>query len=176
MHDGTLQPHPYEDHCVPSPVTPTGPWIPPTDLEILLRVFVDDYVKGVAGPPARTTRYAEERWLCRAVLHAIHALFPHPDITGHTNGRDSISLKKLLAGDGLFDIHKILLGFLFDGSPHQSRTIALPHEKVDSYTAAILDALAAPRHFLSRTAYQKLYGKLLHASMAMPCISEFMSI
>jgi hypothetical protein len=35
-------------------------------------------------------------------------------VTRH-NGEDPIALKKLLAGDGIWDIQKDILGWVFDG-------------------------------------------------------------
>jgi hypothetical protein len=35
----------------------------------------------------------------RALFHAVHAIFPPPDITGHKNCKDSFSVKKLEQGN-----------------------------------------------------------------------------
>jgi hypothetical protein len=148
----------------------------PNDVLLLVQVFVDDYVKAVAGPPNRTTRHAEELWLARAVLHAIHSLFPSPGITNHVNGRDSISIKKLLALDGLFDILKTILGFLLDGRCGCHRTVGIPPEKADSYVNAIREALDNPCHYISYSSFQKLHGKLVHTSAAMPSMRGFMTV
>jgi hypothetical protein len=139
-----------------------------------LEAFVDDYVDAVAGPPNRQTRHLEELWVARAVLHAIHSLFPSPPVTGHVNGRDSISLKKLLALYGLFDVLKIILGFLLDGRPGchrrssggQSRHLHRSHPR----------SAGQPHHYISFQAFQKIHGKLFHASSALPCMGGFMSV
>jgi hypothetical protein len=135
---------------------------------------MDDFVKGVAGPPLRPTRHQEETLLTRATLHAIHALFPSPAVTGHSHGRDSISLKKLLAGDGLYNLVKTL-GFLCNGSPGTRRTVGLPQDKADSYIEAIDAALTPTYHYMSRKRFEKLHGKLVHASAVLPCMGGFMS-
>jgi hypothetical protein len=173
--DGLLPPHELEHHCAPTESNTNHDWRLPTDVILLVKVFVDDYVKAVAGPTNRPSRHTEELWLARAVLHAIHSLFPSPRVTNHTNGRDSVSLKKLLALDGLFDIVKTILGFLLDGHPGSSRTVGLPTDKADGYIAAIQEALDCPRHFISYHAFQKIHGKLVHASAAMPCMGGFMT-
>ena len=67
-------------------------------------------------------RIAEQR----KVLHAIHSVFPPPNIAGH-NGDDPISVKKLTEGEGLWEYRKIILGWIFDGI---ARSIILPDTKV----------------------------------------------
>jgi hypothetical protein len=114
-------------------------------------------------------------WVARAALHGIHSIFPNPEITQHLGGRDSISVKKLEKGDGKFLTQKIVLGFLFDGQPGAQRTIGLPKEKADSYIEHIRGALDNARHYISKTEFQKLHGRLAHASTIMPCMTGFMS-
>jgi hypothetical protein len=100
---------------------------------LLLRVFVDDFIQAIAGPPDRPLRDTEELWLSRATLHGIHSIFPSPDITHHTGGRDSISLKKLKLNDGRFLVEKVILGFVFEGKAGSQRTVGLTKEKAASY-------------------------------------------
>jgi hypothetical protein len=176
IHTGSLLPHELEYHCVGVDPDPQSiPWTPHCDFSILLRVFMDDFVKGVAGPPSRPTRRQDESLLTRATLHAIHALFPSPAVTGHSNGRDSISLKKLVAGDGQYDLVKPLLGFLCNGSPAHLRTVGLPQDKAAAYIDTIDTALAPTYHYMSRKSFEKLHGKLVHASAVLPCMGGFMS-
>jgi hypothetical protein len=160
---GILPPHELEHHCAPGNTNNNTN-------------FIDNYVKAVAGPPSRSTRHHKELWVTRAILHAIHSLFPGPTVTGHINGRDIISLKKLLALDGLFDILKIFLGFLLDGRPGCHRTVGHPADKAATYINAIQEALDSPRHYISFQAFQKIHGKLVHASSALPCMGGFMSV
>ena len=74
-------------------------------------VFVDDFclcaVENSTGSLLRR--------ISRAALHSIHATFPAPEVSGHTGGKDSISLKKLEKGDARWATSKELLGFLVDG-------------------------------------------------------------
>ena len=51
------------------------------------------------------------RRVTRALLHAIHSVFPPPATSGHSGG-DPISMKKLLEGEGLWETRKEIL----DGS------------------------------------------------------------
>jgi hypothetical protein len=54
-------------------------------------VYVDDYIVAVLSH--KGIRFIQQ--VVRATLFGIHAIFPPPNITGHKNGKDSISLKKL---------------------------------------------------------------------------------
>jgi hypothetical protein len=90
LEDGQLPFHPHEVHC--TTLRPSR-WRADSESEVFLRVFVDDFIQALAGPPDRPSRGAEEVWLSRATLHGIHSVFPEPSVTQHTGGRDSISIK-----------------------------------------------------------------------------------
>jgi hypothetical protein len=75
----------------------------------------------------------------------------------------------------LYDLEKTLLGFLFNGSPGQHRTVGLPEDKALSYVDAINTALAPTYHYMTRKSFEKLHGKLVHASAILPCMGGFMS-
>jgi hypothetical protein len=169
---GALPNHTHESLCA---TVTTQTWQKPTELLVFLRVFVDDFIQAVAGPASRPSQSAEELWVARAALHGVHSIFPNPEITQHLGGRDSISVKKLEKGDGKFLPQKIVLGFLFDGQPGAQRTIGLPKEKADSYIEHIRGALDNARHYISKTEFQKLHGRLAHALTIMPCMTGFMS-
>ncbi len=47
-------------------------------------------------------------------------------MTHHTDGKEPISAKKLVAGDGNFDTKKEMIGFVFD---RVKRTVPLPPTK-----------------------------------------------
>jgi hypothetical protein len=66
----------------------------------------------------------------RASIHGVHAAFPEPAVTGHQNGKDPLSNKKLEQGDGNFASTKDMIGFTFDGI---KRTIQLPPVKATAY-------------------------------------------
>jgi hypothetical protein len=118
---------------------------------------------------------AEEQWLTRATLHGIHSVFPSPEITQHTGGRDSISLKKLIANDGRFLLDKLILGFAFKGKSSSMSTVGLSHDKATAYISDIRNALDRPQRYISKLEFQKLHGRLNHASQVIPCMGGFMS-
>ena len=140
----------------------------------ILRVFVDDFMGGLAVPPEQESDSIRERF-ARAVLHSIHAVFPPPEVSGHKGGKDSVSVKKLIKGDGRFDTTKELLGFNFMGDPGAGRMIALPQKKFEAYSQAIRTALDAPRHYIGFRTFQSIYGKLQHASTVFPAVKSFMT-
>jgi hypothetical protein len=100
---GEIPPHTYENYCA---AQCQKRWAARSEMMLLLRVFVDDFIQAIAGPPDRPSRETEELWLARCTLHGIHSIFPSPEITHHTGGRDSISLKKLKLDDGRFLVEK----------------------------------------------------------------------
>jgi len=98
----------------------------------------------------------------RAVLHAIHLVFPPASITKHHND-EPIALKKLTAGDGLWTTRKEILGWLFDGL---AQTITLLPEKIASL-AHNLCTLACQNHAPVYN-LQQIQGHLIHASYGIP--------
>lgn len=46
------------------------------DTVVELRVFVDDFMNGVAGPPGWASNARELTWISWAVMHGIHSIFP----------------------------------------------------------------------------------------------------
>jgi hypothetical protein len=93
-------------------------------------VYVDDYILAAVESPDDS---AHQR-IGRATLHTIHGIFPPPDRSGHVDGKDPISLKKLEAGNARWAQSKELLGFVFDG---HSRTVHLTQRKALGITEAI---------------------------------------
>jgi hypothetical protein len=57
--------------------------------------YVDDYILAAVENPEGSALQRTGR----AALHTIHGLFPPPDRSGHVNGKDPISIKKLESGD-----------------------------------------------------------------------------
>lgn len=86
---------------------------------------MDDYCKAAA---VLTAAVFLLRWLPRGMLHSIYAVFPPPEITGHTGGKDSISEQKLEKGDGQWNYTKEILGFELNG---EHRTGTLTEEKAE---------------------------------------------
>jgi len=170
---------PAPDQSSPRPdqsaLAPEQPWAPPLNVSLLSRVFVDDFLNGLAGPPDRAGKRAQQQWFGRATLHAIHAVFPPPDILGHEGGRDSVSERKLKKGDARWKQYEVLLGFGVRGGRGAERTVGLPADKKDKYVARTQDALAKPRNYMLFSEFQKLHGKLQHASAVMPCMRGFMT-
>jgi hypothetical protein len=81
-----------------------------TDFLYLLESYVDDFI-GLA----QTTNADKLRHLSRAMLHAIHSVFPPTAVTRH-DGEDPIALKKLLAGNGIWDVQEEILGWFLMAS------------------------------------------------------------
>ena len=76
----------------------------------LLQVFVDDLI--LATQPESPEDLKE---LSQTALAAIYSVFPPPKESGHVNGRDPVSEKKMNKGDGQWSHIKVIIGFLFDG-------------------------------------------------------------
>ena len=163
-----LPPHPLEDHMI-DPIDPNILQLP--NLTTLLRtpaahssfrhlfeVFVDDFCAGL-----QSTDPAILRHYSRALLHAIHQIFPPPAATGH-DGEDPISQKKLiLEGEGVWDTRKEILGWIFDGI---NLTMELPKTKADSLRTAITSLLHGQK--LEVKQFESFLGKCQHACFAIP--------
>ncbi len=101
-------------------------------------VYVNDYILAAVENPDGSALLRTGR----AALHTIHGLFPPPALSGHVDGKDPISLKKLEAGDARWAQSKELLGFVFDG---HSRTVHLTQRKALGITEAITRLLKKMR-------------------------------
>ena len=122
-------------------------------------VFVDDFCLGAVENATGSLL----RRISRAALHSIHATFPAPEVSGHTGGKDSISLKKLEKGDARWATSKELLGFLVDGD---RRTVQLPQAKADGITKELRRILR--KRTVAIKVFQKIVGKLRHAAIILP--------
>ena len=151
-----LPPHKYEKQML-AKVSRDWANKPPGHVTTLFESYVDDFI-------AATNDGSKQHLikLSRAMLHAIHSIFPPPEVTGH-NGHDSIAYKKLVAGDGIWDTRKEILGWEFDGEEY---TIQLPIKKCVDICALIKKCLKLPKVPLKL--FRKLAGKLQHASLAIP--------
>ena len=173
--DGIPVEHRHEGHCVPPCTSPSPTPFHFHDAMVLSRVYVDDFLNGLAGDPDRPERRAQQTWVARASMHAIHAIFPPPDVLGHVGGKDSISEKKLKQGDAWFDLLKIMLGFLMHGGRGPLRTVGVPDDKFGKYTDRIHAALAQPHNWIPFSEFQRIHGQVQHVSVAVPCLKGLMT-
>ena len=96
---GSLPPHPLEAHMPPHALWPESSLHSTcTNFLQILEVYVDDFCSIF-----QTSDVAHLRHVSCALFHSIHSVFPPPEITGHTGG-DPVSLKKLLEGEGTWDV------------------------------------------------------------------------
>ena len=104
----------------------------------------------------------------RAAIYCIYAVFPPTLVMKHEEGKEPISAKKLVAGDGNFDTKKEMIGFVFDGD---KCTVHLPPTKAAAYikeTHTMLRQKTVPLKNL-----QMLVRKLWHASIILPMAKGF---
>jgi hypothetical protein len=129
----------------------------PDEETTLFEVFVDDFVGVTNNGSTENLRH-----ISRAMLHGIHSIFPPPEITKHT-GEDPVSEKKIAKGEGVWAMEKEILGWIFNG---QDYTIRLPSQKIKDIIKMIRGMMKMSRPSLNK--YQKLAGKLQHASLGLP--------
>ncbi|KAL7555176.1 hypothetical protein ACHAWF_018791 [Thalassiosira exigua] len=84
-------------------------------------------------------------------------------ITGHS-GEEPISMKKLLEGEGLWEVRKEILGWMMDGA---TRCIELAEKKRKAILAELRTVLRMQRGVPLKQ-MQKLVGKLRHAAIGIP--------
>ena len=124
----------------------------------LFEVYVDNFIGMVQSTDETILRHHSQ-----ALLHAIHQLFPPPKQTGHT-GEDPVSQKKLKVDkEGMWDTHKEILGWIFDGL---QQTMELPPWKIEK----ICDAITKILHwgYCDTKEFSSIVGKLQHASLGIP--------
>ena len=166
-----LPPHPLEKHMMDS-IDPTLlERFPFPDLSQhpdpaqarqqffhLFEVYVDDYIGALQATDPEVLRHHS-----RALLHAIHQIFPPPAATGH-DGEDPISYKKLvLEGEGIWDVRKEILGWIFDGL---HRTMQLPEQKVQNLRESIRQTIRSGH--IDTKAFESFIGKCQHACLGIP--------
>ena len=161
---GSLPPHPLEHLLLPpdkweqaDAMSPDGTASCIDDFVHLLECYVDDFIT-----LAQTTDTTVLLHLSRALLEAIHAVFPPGRVTGNVDD-EPISLKKLHQGDGLWETRKELLGWIFDGV---RRCIQLPEQKVTSLLKELHQAVRSKA--MPYKAFEKLRGRLRHACIGIP--------
>ena len=72
-------------------------------MQHMLEVYIGDFCTMVQFDDLDVLRK-----VTRALLHAIHEVFLLPDVTRH-KGEDSVSLKELMQGEGMWDTQKEIL-------------------------------------------------------------------
>ena len=153
--------HALEDKIKIQAVPPRARTGTPTTL---LQVYVDDFCHATTESKDGT----HVPRVRRAAIHAIHSVFPEPAVTGHTDGKEPISDRKIEKGDGDFVTTKEMIGFLFDGI---KRTVRLPPEKATKYVREIHRVLR--RKSVPIKTLQTLVGQLRHASIISPAARGF---
>ena len=96
------------------------------------------------------------------MIEGIHAVFPPPHIIGHS-GANPISKKKLLEGEETWSFTKEILGWELN---RLHATITLPASKCEKI-CKLLKQSSKESH-LSLKQFQRIAGKLQHASYAIP--------
>ena len=163
---GALPPHPLEAMTMPTdddlkfvlPDLSQAAGKDSASFLHLLEVYVDDFIQIVQSNDPNVLRHCS-----RAVLHAIHSVFPPPAITGH-NGEDPISIKKLKELEGLWEVRKEILGWVFDGA---TRCIELSATKQKAILAELKTVLRI-KNGVPFKRVEKLTGKLRHAAIGIP--------
>ncbi len=112
-------------------------------------VFVDDFIGLVQGAPPRRNN------LRRHLFHAVDEVLDE--------GREAVSLKKLLKGDGSWGTHKIILGWLINTI---DKTIELaPHRREKLWH--LFHSLKGKKR-VGLTKWQQTIGELRSLSIALP--------
>ena len=151
----TLPQHKFEHKMMPT-TFPSFP-ITTTKNKTLVEVFVDDFI----GATNQTDQDHLQK-VSRAMLHGVHSIFPPNEITHHPGG-DSIAEKKIDKGEGKWEYKKEILGWDFNGL---DSTIQLPPDKCDKIIKLIKQITRMKSLPLKK--FQRLAGKLQHASMGIP--------
>jgi hypothetical protein len=122
-------------------------------------VYVDDYILAAVESPDGSA--LQRTW--RVALHTIHGLYPPPDRSGHVDGKDPISLRKLEASNAQWAQSKESLGFVFDG---QSCTVHLTQRKALGITEAITRLLKKMQDQVPK--FRSVVGKMRHVATILP--------
>ena len=86
----------------------------------VLEVYVDNLIQ-----MSQTDNEEALRRCSQKLLHGIHSMFPPPSIMVHV-GEETLSIKKLMEGEGRLEVIKEILVWLFDGA---TRCIELAEKK-----------------------------------------------
>jgi hypothetical protein len=135
-------------------------------LKYYIGVFVDDFISLVIPRSQGDLDH-----VASAILNGIHDVFPPNDTD---DNEDPTSLKKLLKGDGAWDVVKEILGWVFDGD---AKTIELAPEKVTERLSLVEACLTAARkgRAIPMAKFQKVVGKLRDTAIGIPAGLGLMS-
>lgn len=155
--EGIHAPHPLKEWMMPPDQWPEDELAETCERFFeMIEVYVDDFI-GIA----QTRDPGRLHHLSRLLLHAIHQVFPPPNVTGHAG--DSVLKKKLQKGEGTWDVRKEILGWLFDGARW---CIEFPPEKANKILRELKAVCRLNR--VPRKCFEKLVGKLHHAAIGIP--------
>jgi len=122
-----------------------------------MEVFVDEFCTMVQTKDVKVLNH-----MLQSLLHTIHYVFPPMAMPGLGSG-DPISERKFLKGEGLWDVRKEILGWLFDGA---RRLVDLLTQKLDDLINEVEDI---QRHqAISFKCFKKVVGQLRHAAIGLP--------
>ena len=68
-----------------------------------------------------------------------------------------------------------LLGFAMRGGSGRNRTVQLPLDRKEKYSAQIQTALSQPKRYVPLKTFQEIHGKLILSSNAIPCMRGLMT-
>jgi hypothetical protein len=157
-HDGRIDEHLHEVYCASG--EQCHPWSPQPEFLVLLRVFVDNFILGMAGPPDQQSRSGSTLAVQGHFAWHTQHFPPHQASLATLTDGNSISVKKLIATDGQFRTDKL-------GNQHM---VGLSSEKATLYCDHIHEALERPQKYISNVEFQKIHSWLIHASQIMPCM------
>ncbi len=165
---GSLGSHKFL-HLTQTGAYPTVDGLPRDPISFLkyyIGVFVDDFISLVIPRSQGDLDH-----VASAILNGIHDVFPPNDTD---DNEDPTSLKKLLKGDGAWDVVKEILGWVFDGD---AKTIELAPEKVTERLAIVEECLTAARtgRAIPMAKFQKVVGKLRDTAIGIPAGLGLMS-
>jgi hypothetical protein len=160
---GSMSDHKFLPHTQSSVQYNQFPSKPGPDdraLRYLIDVYVDDFI-GLVIPTCK--QHMDH--VANGVMCAVHEVFP-PDADP---AEDPISLKKLLQGEGSWDVVKDILGFVFNGD---DKTVWLSDGKRDALITTIKEWLRSTRKNarfgVPFAEFRSVIYKVRHAFMALP--------
>jgi hypothetical protein len=139
-------PHVTRDPSLPTPPQPLA----------YTNIYVDDFVAASQCSPTGLSNIDNRRWVRRLLLHAVDNVF-HPVSAGDSPERhEPVSLKKLHAGDCLWETMKLVLGRIINTV---EMTISLPPHRI-ARLADILSSFPRDQRQTSAKRWHETLGEL----------------